>query len=441
MSVDIVVAGAGIAGVATAYDLSVHRGAKVVLVDRRPPLSLTSDKSTECYRNWWPSLPMVQLMGRSIDLLDQMAAASANVFHLNRRGYLYVTADPRRLAEMETQAGAVAELGAGELRIHRGHDSGYPETADSGADLIGGPGLLHRIFPYLAETAVGALHVRRAGWLSAHQLGAWMLDRARDAGARLIGREVVGVDGRGGRVAGVDLDDGTRISAGALVNATGPMLRATGLLHGADLKVTSEIHHKLGFRDSNAAVPRTAPMLIWSDRQRLGWTEEESRLLAADDRGELAAELPAFCHGRPEGGPESPWVLALWEYHRRVIEPVWPLPTDPLYPEVVLRGMATMIPRLAGYLDHLPQPVVDGGYYTKTVDNRPLVGPAGIGGSFVCGALSGFGVMAAAAAGELASLHATGGPLPEYASAFHPNRFEDREYRELLETGFESGQL
>ena len=34
------------------------------------PLSLTSDKSTECYRNWWPGPgdAMVRLMNRSIDL-------------------------------------------------------------------------------------------------------------------------------------------------------------------------------------------------------------------------------------------------------------------------------------------------------------------------------------------------------------------------------------
>src|SRR2546430_438096 len=52
---DVVICGAGIAGVAAAYHLAVRRGVTdVVLVDERPPLSLTSDKSTECYRNWWP---------------------------------------------------------------------------------------------------------------------------------------------------------------------------------------------------------------------------------------------------------------------------------------------------------------------------------------------------------------------------------------------------
>ena len=49
---DAVVCGAGIAGISTAYHLCVTQGVgKVLLVDERPPLSLTSDKSTECYRN------------------------------------------------------------------------------------------------------------------------------------------------------------------------------------------------------------------------------------------------------------------------------------------------------------------------------------------------------------------------------------------------------
>ena len=42
---EVVVCGAGIAGVAAAYHLAVRRGITgVVLVDERPPLTLTSDK-------------------------------------------------------------------------------------------------------------------------------------------------------------------------------------------------------------------------------------------------------------------------------------------------------------------------------------------------------------------------------------------------------------
>ncbi len=88
---DVVICGAGIAGVAVAYMLAVHHGIHdVLLVDERAPLTLTSDKSSEGYRNWWPGPgeAMVQLMDRSIDLLETLAAESENRFHMNRRGYV-----------------------------------------------------------------------------------------------------------------------------------------------------------------------------------------------------------------------------------------------------------------------------------------------------------------------------------------------------------------
>src|SRR5712692_956719 len=113
---DVVICGAGIAGIATAYQLTVKHGIKrVVLVDERAPLTLTSDKSTECYRNWWPGPgdAMVSLMNRSIDMLEELARESGNVFHLNRRGYLFATAQPDQAARYLRAAEEAAALGAG----------------------------------------------------------------------------------------------------------------------------------------------------------------------------------------------------------------------------------------------------------------------------------------------------------------------------------------
>ena len=70
-STGVVICGAGIGGIAVAYYLTNRFGiSDVILVDERPPLSLTSDKSTECYRNWWPGPgdAMVRMMKRSCGL-------------------------------------------------------------------------------------------------------------------------------------------------------------------------------------------------------------------------------------------------------------------------------------------------------------------------------------------------------------------------------------
>lgn len=446
---EVVVVGAGVVGVAVAYHLAVRHGVTdVTVVDPRPPLTLTSDKSTECYRNWWPNLPMVQLMNRSIDLLEEMAVESGNIFNLSRRGYLYVTADPDRLASMRRAAERTTSLGAGELRVHRRHDDRYVPSpprgwrdAGEGADFFADGFVLRRHFPFVTEAAVGGLHVRRAGWLSAQQYGAWMLDMAKSVGVETVRDRVVGFDVVGGRVEAAHLASGTSLRCRSVVVAAGPLLGEVAASLGVELPVHSELHLKVGFRDPLEAIPRHAPMIIWSDPQRIGWSEEERRLLAEEGRLDLVGEMPPACHGRPEGAADSPWVLALWEYRREVRQPTFPIPIDPLYGEVVLRGMSTMVPGLAPYLERMPTPVVDGGYYTKTPENRPLASPMGPEGVFVAGAVSGFGIMVSAGLGELAALHVVGGDLPSYADAFSLERYDDPRYLAAIADEVDTGQL
>ena len=123
MKADAVICGAGIAGVATAYQLVQNFGlGRVVIVDPLPPLTLTSDKSTECYRNWWPNAPMVGLMNRSIDLLEEFARQTNNAIHMTRQGYLYVTADPIRLSQMQAEAQLITALGGGPFDFYESGD-------------------------------------------------------------------------------------------------------------------------------------------------------------------------------------------------------------------------------------------------------------------------------------------------------------------------------
>src|SRR5262245_37846884 len=100
---EVVVLGAGIAGVAAAYHLSVKFGIKrVVIVDEREPMTLTSDKGTQGYRNWWPGPDdtMLRMVSHSIDLMEDSAARSGNAFRMNRRGYLFATAMESKLSEL-----------------------------------------------------------------------------------------------------------------------------------------------------------------------------------------------------------------------------------------------------------------------------------------------------------------------------------------------------
>lgn len=435
---DAVVIGAGIAGVSAAHRLARRGLGKIVVVDPRAPLTLTSDKSTECYRNWWPNRPMVGLMNRSVDLLEEMAAESGEAFGLTRRGYLFVTADPARLEVMAAQAEVTSGFDAGPVRHHPGPDN-YRDAPD-GVDILDSAQLL-RHFPFLTPEAAGAIHVRRAGWFSAQQLGAWMLDEATDRGVTRVVDSVTTVDLSNDRVTGVTLSSGGRVETSVVVVAAGPMSSMVARLAGVELPLRSELHLKVAFRDHLGAIPRDAPMLIWSDPQTIDWSVEEREGLAEMGRTDLLGEMPVFCHGRPEGGEGSPWFLGLWEYHRDVFdEPVWPIADDPLYPETVIRGLATMIPGLGAYREQLPESVVDGGYYTKTPENRPLIGPAGPEGLHLACGYSGFGVMVAAGAADLLAAHVVGDTLPDYADAFLLSRYDHPGYLEELAAA-DSGQL
>jgi glycine/D-amino acid oxidase-like deaminating enzyme len=449
---DAVVCGAGIAGIAAAQALSAAGLKRIALLESGAPLSLTSDKSTECYRNWWPGPgdAMVALMNRSITLMEAHARASGNVFQMNRRGYLFATARREMVDVFEAQALEAQDLGAGPLRRVGAPGDYQPATPDGfespldGADLIVDEALIREQFPYLNPQTVAVLHARRCGALSAQQLGMYLLERARDSGVELITGEYVGAETSNGSVTGVTaVVDGCEreLRTDTLVLSPGPYLNKTLAQIGVSLPVLVEKHIKISMPDHLGAVPRNAPLIIWADPIKLQWSDEERAAFAEQDETRyLLDEFPAGVHGRPVGAGDQ--MLMYWTYDCPTsVHPEFPLTWDPNLPEITLRGMAEMVPGLGAYFDPMPRPYVDGGYYTKTTENRPLIGPLAVPGAFVCSAFSGFGIMASCGSGELLAQHVTGAALPHYAPAFLPGRYEDPAYRKLLETWDASGQL
>lgn len=452
---EVVICGAGIAGVAAAYHLAVRRGVRsVVLVDERPPLTLTSDKSAESYRNWWPGPgdDMAALMNRSIDLMEDLARESDNVFLMNRRGYLFATAQPEQIPGYVKAAEDAAARGVGPLRLHRSAGGDYRpspaagyEGQPTGTDVVTDPELIRRHFPYLAEDTVALLHARRCGWFSGQQLGMYMLERAREAGVRLIEGRVDGVETAGGRVTGARVSGGggrRTIGTPRFVNAAGPHVKEVGRFLDVEIPVFCERHAKVAFHDTQGVVPRHAPMMIWTDPVRLPWSDDEREELGqAESLRHLLEEMPAGVHGRPEGGGDSPIMLGVWTYDVEPMEPRFPVEFDPAYAEIVIRGMTRLIPGLRAYVPRLPKHFVDGGYYTKTEENRLLSGPLPVEGAYVLGGLSGYGMMSSNGAADLLADYIAERPLPRYAPAFRLDRYESPAYRALLPDWGDSGQL
>lgn len=429
---EIVICGAGVAGVSAAYHLVVRRGVRnVVLVDERPPLSLTSAYGTEAYRNWWPDLTMFRFVSRSIDLLEEVATESGNAIRMNRRGYVFLTGDRHRIPEFERDAEAVTGLGGGALRIHRNGGSYMPSQPEglqpdlTGADLVLDTETIGRLFPFLTDDTAAMLHVRRCGWMDVPSLGRWMLDRIASGGGRIVRDRITSVDTTNNRITGVRLASGSSIETGKLVLAAGPLVGEAGRMLDLDIPVFMELHGKIIVEDTAGVLPPDAPMLIWTDPVELVWDDEERRRLSSSaDTRYLIEPFAAGLHIRPRFRDGKRTFLGIWTYDIAPREAVFPLAFDPAYPMIVLRGLARMIPGMRAYFGTADTLPVDGGYYCKTPDNRPLIGPLPVEGAYIAGALSGYGVMGSQAAGELIAAHVTGGNLPDYAQSFSFNRFD-----------------
>lgn len=388
------------AGIAAAYQLARAGTVRVVLVDSREPLSLTSSKGTEAYRNFWPGPDdtMVRFMNRSIDLLDVLDRESGSAFELNRRGYVFLTAD------------------ADEAERLRRHEAPAAHFVEDGRAI-------RALYPFVTERVVAMLHVRRAGYMNALKLGRWLLERARSLGVDLVHDQAIGLAVENQRFVSVRLGSGGRIDAGAFVLAAGPLLAEWTTRLGLRVPVVNELHGKVSFEDTAGVIPRDVPMMIWNDAVDLG----------------AFGTKPGGVHLRPRG-PRS--ILGIWTYDARIEEPTFPPRFAPEYAEIVIRGLTAMVPALRPYANQAGDAYVDGGYYCKTPDNRPLIGPTPVAGAYVLGALSGFGIMASQAAADLLTAHLLETPLPDYAAAFHPARFDDPAYVARLATiDVAAGQL
>ncbi len=449
---EVVICGAGIAGIAAAYAAADAGLKKILLIDSGAPLSLTSDKSTECYRNWWPGPDgaMVSLVNRSIELMEGHARKSSNRLLLNQHGYLFATAKSEMIFQFEKDAINAQNLGAGQFR-RIGSEKEYLTSPKfsfgndlDGSDLITNRPLIFKYFPYLNPETRAILHVRRAGSLSAQQLGMYLLEEGKRRGVEFLSGTLLGVETATGRLHGVSIEIGGKaysVRSEALILSPGPYLKHIANVTGIELPVFVEKHIKITVPDIYGILPRSAPLIIWSDPIMLPWTAAERKILEQSNETEyLIRTFPSGVHGRPIGSGNQ--VLMYWTYNSEISEePVFPLEWDPYLPEITLRGMAVMVPGLKRYFDPMPKPYIDGGYYTKTADNRPLIGPLGKKGIYICSAFSGFGIMASCASGELIARYLTGQNVPAYAKFFHPTRFSNAEYMKQIQDWDTSGQL
>ena len=451
---DVAVIGAGNVGIAVAYYLVARHGVSdVVLIEGGDPMALTSAQSGENYRNWWPHPVMRAFTDHSIDLMEEIARASDNCLHITRRGYALAT---RR----EQPEDLIAELyrgygedAAGKIRFHQaGSASAYVppssaawESAPDGVDVLTDRGLIRKTFPSYAPDISAVIHIRRAGDISGQQMGGWMLDAIRAAGGRVRRARLSAIDGTSPFALRLQDADGiaSTLHADRVVNAAGPFFAEVGAMLGEELPVSCVYQQKIAFEDRETAVPRSMPFSIDLDGQALPWTDEERELLASEpETAALLRPMPGAIHCRPEGGNHGTWVKVGWAYNKEPGNPHGEPPIDPNFPDVVLRGASRLNPALATYIGRLPRGARHyGGYYPMTAENWPLIGPMRTPGAFMAGALSGFGTMGAAAAGEICAASMADTPRPAYADLLGLRRYDNEALMTELRDGESKGVL
>jgi glycine/D-amino acid oxidase-like deaminating enzyme len=433
---DVAVIGAGSVGIAAAYYLVKEQNVRsVVLIDPRAPMSLTSAQSGENYRNWWPHPVMTAFTDHSIGLLEQLDRASGGRLNMTRGGYSLVT---RRATPEDLIQGLYRGYGGttAQIRIRDSASGGdylpprrMPwSVAPDGVDVLVNRDLIRKTFPSYAPDAATVIHIRRAGSISAQQLGQFMLEQILGQGARLVRGELVGISAQSPFTLEVATTDGAKqMRVDRVVNAAGPFLKDIGAMLGEDLPVKCIFQQKIAFEDREGAVPRELPFTIDLDGQTLAWTDEDRELLASDpSTRRLVEPMNGGIHCRPDGAVDGKRIKLGWAYNDTSSDPHADDPVDPQFPDTVLRGASRLHPAIAAYVGRLPRGAHHyGGYYTMTDENWPLIGRMKTEGAFIAGALSGFGSMAACAAGALCAAWVTGQPVPEYAKALSSERYAD----------------
>ena len=435
------VIGAGIAGIATAHYLSLRPEiGRITIVDRGQPMAFTSAQSGENYRNWWPHPVMTAFTDLSISLMEKIDCTTVGGVGLTRRGYALATRRTDIGELVDALHDGYADAATDALRFHRPGDADAYEppnsadwrTAPDGVDVITDRNLIRHTFPSYDPEIEAVIHVRRAGSVDSSRLGRRMLEIARGRGAeRITGTVEAVARAAGGFEVEVATAEGSRRPAADLVfNAAGPFVADIGRMTGYDLPVSNVRQQKIAFEDRERAIPRDTPFSIDLDGQEIDWGDDDRAVMLEDDAAAwLAGPMPGGIHCKPEGAERGSWVKLGWAYTTDPTTPRRESELDDRFPEVVLRGAARLNPALKIYYERLPRPMSHyGGYYTMTKENWPLVGPAGPDGSFVVGALSGFGTMAACAAGYLAAALAAGAEVPDYTGLLGLARYDDPEF-------------
>lgn len=361
---DVVIIGGGVMGSAVAYylgELGFH-GRRVV-IERDTSYRLCSTaRSAGGLRQQFSTPENIAMSQATLAVIRELKArfgSDADV-GFREQGYLILASAEGK----QTLAANVA--------IQR--------AANADIELLD-PARLASAFPWLAieDLAAGSFGRSGEGWLDPVSLMTLYQKAAAAAGTQWIKEEVVGIEMRGGRIAGVRLSNGAAIACGTLVIAAGPGSGAVAAMAGIALPVEPRKRYVyvLDCRDATEAL-RRAPLTV--DPSGV-WFRPEGQTF--------------ICGKSPEADEEPPPGDLDVIDHAFFEDQVWPV----LATRVPQFEAVKMISAWAGHYDY------------NVLDQNAVIGPhPEIGNLLFTTGFSGHGLQQSAAAGRaIAELLVTGG--------------------------------
>ncbi len=264
-SADVIVVGGGVAGLSVTAALAGQ--ARVLLLERESLLaSHASGHNAAIYRPLEDDQTSAWLAQRSLWWLSDLVGTQV----LSRTGLLLASSDPERTRKLAQRA------------VEQGVAHEWLDRAE-----------LHAAEPALqGGEASSALCLPGGGVLDIHALTTGLTQRARERNAVIrTGACVQRVCVEQGRVRGVVLEDGTQLTAAAVVLCAGAWAGGLGLTCGVDEGLVPLRRHLVLLR-TEAATRATQPVL-WRLEDEVYFRPESGGLLASPcDEAESAACVP-----------------------------------------------------------------------------------------------------------------------------------------------------
>lgn len=219
---DIAVIGAGIAGAGAAFRLA-EQGAKPIVIERAFPASGPTGKSSAITHAFYMMPELSQLAIRGCALLANIPDLTGHAGCVTEIGMMWVMNEAARPA----WAATVARIQREGARIEMLPPQDFAKVA---------PG-------FALDGIAMAVWEPDYGYADPHRATAAFIDGAKARGAKVLNNAVAKrIHTNGGRVAGIELENGERIACDSVICAVGVWSKAFLGKHGIELPVHIERH-------------------------------------------------------------------------------------------------------------------------------------------------------------------------------------------------------